>query len=101
MSRYTSAIAAASLVCSILAAQPAKAQIVEMAKGIAGDFVDGVLSSGAFVANLVTPSPTNHASQQPATPARIDVEAKPACRIWRARAWNGHAWVYRRVEACG
>jgi hypothetical protein len=102
MNRKTSAIVAISLACSVLAAPPARAQVFDLATGIAGDLVDGVLSGGAAAANAVVPVPVYHASQPP-PPSELYAEEEqlPVCRIRRVRAWNGYGWVFRRIEVCG
>jgi len=98
MNRKTSAIVAISLACSVLAMQPANAQVFDLATGIAGDLVDGVLFGGAAAANAVVPVPMYHAS-----PSELYAEEEqlPVCRIRRVRAWNGYGWVFHRVEVCG
>jgi hypothetical protein len=103
MNRKTSAIVAISLACSVLAAPPARAQVFDLATGIAGDLVDGVLSGGAAAANAVVPVPMYHASQLPPPPSELyaEEEQPPVCRIRRVRAWNGYGWVFRRIEVCG
>jgi hypothetical protein len=101
MNRRTSAILAVSLTCCILAVQPAKAQVFELATGIAGDLVDGVLFGVARVASPTTPLPTTYASQLPPPSAGIYQDEQPACRIRRVHTWNGYGWVYRRIEVCG
>ena len=104
MNRRTSAIVAVSLVCSALAAQPAKAQMLdhafETATGIAGGLVDGVMSGAATVANAVTPAP-GYDARIPPPSAGVYAEQQPICRIRRVRAWDGHAWYFRSVEVCG
>lgn len=103
MNRKTSAIVAISLACSVLAAPPARAQVFDLATGIAGDLVDGVLSGGAAAANAIVPVPMYHASQLPPPPSELYAEEEqlPVCRIRRVRAWNGYGWVFRRIEVCG
>ena len=104
MNRKTSAILAVSLACSVLAAQPANAQVFDLATGIAGDLVDGVLFGGAAVANAVVPVQMYHPSQLPPPPPDelyAEEEQMPVCRIRRVRAWDGHAWYFRRIEVCG
>lgn len=102
MNRKTSAIVAVSLAFSALAVQPANAQVFEMATGIAGDLVDGVLFGGALAVDMATPVPTYHASQLPPPSVRYYAEQQPpVCRSERVQAWNGYAWYYRRVEVCG
>jgi hypothetical protein len=104
MNRKTSAIVAISLACSVLATQPANAQVFDLATGIAGDLVDGVLFGGAAAASAVVPVPMYHASQLPPPPPSelyAEEEQPPMCRIRRVRAWDGHGWVFRRIEVCG
>jgi hypothetical protein len=102
MNRKTSAIVAVSLACSVLAAQPANAQVFDLATGIAGDLVDGVLFGGAVAANAIAPVPIYHASQLPPPPDELYAEEQtPVCRIRRVRAWDGHGWYFRRIEVCG
>lgn len=102
MNRKTSAIVAISLACSVLAAPPARAQVFDLATGIAGDLVNGVLFGGAAAANAAVPVPMYHASQPP-PPSELYAEEEqlPVCRIRRVRAWNGYGWVFRRIEVCG
>ena len=103
MNRKTSAIVAVSLACSVLAAPPANAQVFDLATGIAGDLVDGVLFGGAVAANAVVPVPMYHAPPLPPPPSELYAEEEqlPVCRIRRVRAWNGYGWVFRRIEVCG
>jgi hypothetical protein len=103
MNRKTSAIVAVSLACSVLAMQPANAQVFDLATGIAGDLVEGVLSGGAAAANAVVPVPMYYASQLPPPPSELYAEEGqlPVCRIRRVRTWNGYGWVFRRIEVCG
>jgi hypothetical protein len=103
MNRKTSAIVAISLACSVLATQPANAQVFDLATGIAGDLVDGVLFGGAAAASAVVPVPMYHGSQLPPPPSELyaEEEQPPVCRIRRVRAWDGHGWVFRRIEVCG
>ena len=101
MNRKTSVAVAVSLACSVAAVQPARAQVFEVATGIAGGLVDGVLFGGELVVDQVMPAPTYHASPLP-PPARYYAEEQsPACRSERVRAWNGYRWYFRRVEVCG
>ena len=96
------AVVAVSLACSVLAAQPARAQVFDIATGIAGDLVDGVLSGGEAVANAVMPPPPYHASQLPPPPAQFYAEEQPpVCRSRRVHVWDGYGWVYRRTQVCG
>ena len=92
MNRKTSTMVAVSLACSVLAVQPAKAQVFEMATGIAGDLVDGVLFGGARAANQLTSAPTYHASPLPPSVRYYAEEQPPVCRSQRVRAWDGYAW---------
>lgn len=102
MNRKTSAILAVSLACSVLAAQPAKAQVFDIATGIAGDLVDGVLSGGEVIANAVVPPPTYRAPRLPPPPEELYAEEQPpVCRSRRVHVWDGYGWVYRRVPVCG
>jgi hypothetical protein len=102
MNRKTSAIAAISLACAVLAAQPTNAQVFDLATGIAGDLVDGVLFGGAVVANAVVPVRAYHASQLPPPPSELYAEEQmPVCRIRRVRAWDGHGWYFRSITVCG
>ena len=100
MNRRAPVIAAVSLAWSVLAAQPAKAQVVEVATGIAGDLVDGVLLSGKLVADLMPSLPIDDSAQLPPH-ARMYAEGQPACRILRVRAWDGYGWSYHRIQVCG
>lgn len=101
MNRKTSTIVAVSLACSVVAVQPAKAQVFEMATGIAGGLVDGVLFGGELVADQVMPVPTYHASPLAPSARYYAEEQPPVCRSERVRAWNGYRWYFRRVEVCG
>jgi len=102
MNRKISAMVALLLAWSILAVQPAKAQVFDIATGIAGDLVDGVLIGAAFAADLVTPGPATHRSQLPPPSAQYDAEEQPPlCRSRRVRAWDGYGWYYRRSTICG
>jgi hypothetical protein len=97
----TSAILAVSLACSVLAAQPARAQVFDLATGIAGGLVDGVMFGGEAVANAVVPPPTYRAPRLP-PPEQLYAEELPqACRIRRVHVWDGYGWVYRRIQVCG
>ena len=101
MNRKTSALLAVSLACSVLAAQPAKAQVFDIATGIAGDLVDGVLSGGTRVVDLVTSGPTYYRPQlSPPTARYYAEEQPPVCRSRRVRAWDGYGWRYRRSTVC-
>ena len=102
MNRKTSVMLAVSLACSAAAAQPANAQVFDLATGIAGGLVDGVLFGGAVVANAVVPPPTYYTSQMPPPSARFYAEEQPpVCRSRRVHVWDGYGWVYRRTEVCG
>jgi hypothetical protein len=102
MNRKTSAIAAVSLAWSVLAAQPAKAQVVEMATGIAGDLLGGVLFGVAPAANPATSLPSYYGPQLPPPSTRFYAEEQPlVCRSRRVHAWDGYGWYYRRIEVCG
>jgi hypothetical protein len=101
MNRKTSAMVALLLAWSVLAVQPAQAQVFDIATGIAGDLVDGVLFGGTLAADLVTSGPATHRSQPPPSAGYYAEEQPPLCRSRRVRAWDGYGWYYRRSTICG
>jgi hypothetical protein len=101
MNRKTSAILAVSLAWSVLAVQPAKAQVFDIATGIAGDLVDGVLFGGALAADMATSVPSYPVSQPPLSVHYYAEEQPRLCRSRRVRAWDGYGWSYRRSTVCG
>jgi hypothetical protein len=101
MNRKTSALMVIALACSVLAATPTNAQVVEMATGIAGGLVDGVLYGVGLAANSVTSLPADDARQMLPQSGRMYAEEQPNCRIRRVRAWDGYGWYFRSMQVCG
>ena len=102
MNPRIAAVAAVSLACAVLEAPSAKAQVFDIATGIAGDLVDGVVFGGEAIANAVVPPPPYHVSQLPPPSARFYAEEQPpVCRSRRVHVWDGYGWVYRRIPVCG
>ena len=102
MTRRIAAATAVFLACSVLAAPPAKAQVFDIATGIAGDLVDGVVFGGEAIANAVVPPPPYRARRLPPPPEELYAEEQPpVCRSRRVHVWDGYGWVYRRVQVCG
>jgi hypothetical protein len=101
MNRKTSALMVIALACSVLAATPTNAQVVEMATGIAGGLVDGVLYGVGLAANSVASLPADDARQMLPQSGRMYAEEQPNCRIRRVRAWDGYGWYFRSMQVCG
>lgn len=76
-------------------APQAKAEGGQIAAGVAGGLIGGMLLGGALAARPAPPPPVYYAPP----PERVYVE-EPACRIVRERYWDGYDWRYRRVEVC-
>jgi hypothetical protein len=101
MNRKTSVIVAVLLACPVPAAQPAKAQVVDIATGIAGGLVDGVLFGSRLLAS--NPMPPHRTFGEP--PIRSSSNwtsaAEPSdCRMQRVHFWDGYGWRYRHTEVC-
>ena len=101
MIRKTSALVVIALAGSVLAAKPANAQVVEMATGIAGGLVDGVLYGAVLAANAVAPQPAEYERYMLPQSGRLYAEEQPNCRIRQVRVWDGYRWYFRRIEVCG
>jgi len=101
MNRETSAIAAVLLAGPVVAAQPARAQVVEIATGIAGGLVDGVLFGALSAVNPTPPQPTYDEPQTLSPPRWTYAEEQSSCRMQRVRVWNGYGWRLSRTEVCG
>lgn len=101
MNRKTSALVVIALAGSVLAATPANAQVVEMATGIAGGLVDGVLAGAGLAANVVAPMPVEYERPMLQPSGRLYAEEQPNCQIRRVRVWDGYGWYFRRIEVCG
>jgi hypothetical protein len=101
MIRKTSALVVIALAGSVLAAKPANAQVEEMATGIAGGLVDGVLYGAGLAANAVAPQPVEYEPHMLPRSGRMYAEEQPNCRIRQVRVWDGYGWYFRRIEVCG
>ncbi len=101
MNRKTSALVVIALACSVLAATPANAQVVEMTTGIAGGLVDGVLYGVGLAANSVASLPADDARPMLPQSGRMYAEEQPNCRIRRVRAGDGYGWYFRSIQVCG
>ena len=93
MGKIASAIVAVTLVAGpLLLPAPARAENGQIAAGVVGGLIGGVLLGGAL-ARPAPPPPVYYA------PERVYVE-EPVCRLVRERYWDGYGWVYRRVQVC-
>lgn len=88
-------VAVSIVVSPTLLGSPAKAEGGEIAAGVAGGLVGGILLGGALAARPAPPPPVYYAP----APERIYVE-EPSCRIVHERYWGGYGWLSRRVEVC-
>ena len=82
---------------SLAIAPDAKAENGQIAAGVAGGLIGGMLLGGALAARPAPPPPVYYAPPPP--PERVYIE-EPACRMVRERYWDGYDWRYRRVEVC-
>jgi hypothetical protein len=93
MGRIASAIVAVTLAASpLLLSAPARAENGEIAAGVVGGLIGGVLLGGAL-ASRPAPPPVYYA------PEPVYVE-EPVCRVVRERYWDGYDWRFRRVQVC-
>src|SRR5689334_19283752 len=99
MSKISVGILALALTAASGAAltSPAQAENGQIAAGVAGVLLCGMLLGGALAARPAPPPPTYYAPAPP--PERVYVE-EPACRMVRERYWDGYDWRFRRVEVC-
>ena len=74
---------------------PAQAENGQIAAGVAGGLLGGVLLGGALASRpaYAYPPPVYYA------PAPVYLE-EPVCRIVRERFWDGYGYRNRRVQAC-
>ena len=79
---------------SDLAVAPANAENGQIAVGVAGGLIGGMLLGGA----LARPAPPPTVYYAP-PPQQVYVE-QPTCRLIRERFWDGFDWQYRRIEVC-
>ena len=84
----------ALVIGSDLAVAPANAENGQIAVGVAGGLIGGMLLGGA----LARPAPPPTVYYAP-PPQEVYVE-QPACRLIRERYWDGFDWQYRRIEVC-
>jgi hypothetical protein len=88
-------VAGLLVVGSPLLTEHAKAENGQIAVGVAGGLLGGMLLGGALAARPAPPPPVYYVP----TPERVYVE-EPTCRTVRERYWDGYSWVYRRVDVC-
>jgi hypothetical protein len=86
---FTAALGAASI-------PEARAENGQVAAGVAGGLIGGMLLGGALAARPAPPPPPP-AYYAPPPAAYVE---EPACRMVRERYWDGYDWRFRRVEVC-
>ena len=97
MRRMFASLVALGLICGSFpfALSPAQAENGQIAAGVAGGLLGGVLLGGALASRpaYAYPPPVYYA------PAPVYVE-EPVCRIVRERFWDGYGYRSRRVQVC-
>lgn len=87
-------LAVATVAGSLVSAAPtAKAENGQIAAGVAGGLLGGMLLGGAIASSRPAPVYVTPA------PGPVYIE-EPACRLVRERYWDGYDWRMRRVQVC-
>lgn len=94
MGKITLAIVAVAMAAGpLLLPAPARAENGQIAAGVVGGLIGGVLLGGALASRPAPPPPVYYA------PEPVYVE-EPVCRVVRERYWDGYGWSFRRVQVC-